>query len=215
MGRLTLLAETIMQVARVPSIPEDRPYRQALALLRDGVMPNGAKWRDGPPPLFVRIGGADTCKLVRQRQEATQDPLRSRSGAKFSVRFEVRPARGAVAGVSIDDTAIETFMGMAMEAPCDDHLSLERLAAALRVVAEERLDSIRVALRPLFFEDGLWRIVGWNQRDQWTMETLEVARVALSEAIIEKNRGQNWVAKRWEAWVPFTCDVEATLWRRS
>jgi len=213
MGRLAILSEAIMQVARPPAIPEDQPYRQALALLRDGRMPNGGTWRDGPPPLFVRLGGADTCVVVRMGQEAVDDTLGR--GTRYTGRFAVRPARGTSAGVSIDPSATEAFMSQALDAPCNDHLALERLGAAVRVVAEEREEAIRGAIRSLFWEDGLWRFVGWPQRDRWVLSDLSVGRIDLGEALVDENRGESWVAKRWEAWVPLTVDIEAMLRRRT
>jgi len=214
MGRLSILSEALMQVARPKTLSDEKSYRQALALLRDGVMPMGETWGDGPPPLFVHLGGSDSCVVMRERRESVDDPLRMGRGTRFWVRFSVKPGRSGGAGVSIDPVATEAFMSQAMAAPCDDHLALEHLAAAVRVVSEERLDSVQGAIRKLFWEDGIWRLVGWRNADQWELETIEVTRVDLGEAVVGENRGEDWVAKRWEAWVPFTCDVEATLWRK-
>jgi len=212
MGRLATLSEEIMQVAQPPKIPEDDVYRQALSFLRDGNMPSGAKWLDGPPRLHVKLGGVETCTLRRVSQEATSDFLGP--GTVFSCRFSVRPARGESAGIGIDDRAPGSFMSQALDMPCDDHLALQRLGAAMRVVVEERLDTIRMSIRTKMWEDGLWRIVGWSQRDRWVMSDLSIGRVDLGEALVDRNRGESWPSERWDIWVPFTMDVTATLWRK-
>jgi hypothetical protein len=85
----------------------------------------------------------------------------------------------------------------------------------MRTVAEARLEDLRMAVDTTFRRDAIWRIVGWAQRNLWQVQSVDVTRIALEAPVVDRNRGESWLAKRWEVWIPFTMDVVATLQRRA
>lgn len=212
MQRLGILSEEIMRIVQ-GEVPQDARYALAVAFLKQGHLPGGERWRDGAPRMIVQIGDADAVQVQRMRQEPVGE-TRDRT-VRYDVRFRVAPSRAGGAGIGIDGSAVETFMSRALDAPCDDQGALFQLALAMRTVAEERLEDLRVAADTTFRRDALWRIVGWAQRHLWQVQSVDVSRLVLEDPVIERNRGETWLAKRWEVWIPFTMDVVATLQRRS
>jgi hypothetical protein len=212
MQRLGILSEEILRIMQGET-PQDARYDLARAFLERGHLPNGERWRDGAPRFNVQIGDADATKVQRIKREAVGE-ARDRT-VRFDVRFRVAPSRAGGAGIGIDGSAVETFMSRALDAPCDDQVALFQLALAMRTVAEARLEDLRVAVDTTFRRDALWRIVGWAQRNLWQVQSVDVTRVALEAPVVDRNRGESWLAKRWEVWIPFTMDVVATLQRRA
>jgi hypothetical protein len=194
MQRLGILSEEIMRIVQ-GEVPQDARYALAVAFLKQGHLPGGERWRDGAPRMIVQIGDADAVQVQRMRQEPVGE-TRDRT-VRYDVRFRVAPSRAGGAGIGIDGSAVETFMSRALDAPCDD------------------LEDLRVAADTTFRRDALWRIVGWAQRHLWQAQSVDVSRLVLEDPVIERNRGETWLAKRWEVWIPFTMDVVATLQRRS
>lgn len=209
MGRLRQLGEAVLKAVGTPDLMQTQAYRMALRFLQDGILPSGAGYADGPPRLLVQLGDVEACELVRVRQAAEGD-----GAVRFEARFQVHPSRAAGAGVSIDGAITEFWMSQAEPEPCDDSRKIE-LGAALRAVCEERKGAIRAAFEQLVVGDDLvWRLVGWPQRDQWVPERVQVEQVAFGETWVEENRGETWLAKHWEVWVPVTLDVVAVLRRK-
>lgn len=209
MGRLRQLSEAVLKAVGTPDMQQTQRYRWAMRFLVDGVLPNGQGYADGPPRLIVTLGDVDSCELVRVSQAAAGD-----GSTRFEARFEVHPSRASGAGVSIDGAITEFFISYAEPETCDDSAKIE-LGAALRAVCEERQDGIRQAFAQLLTpEDFIWRLVGWPQRDQWLLEDATVTRIALGDTWVEENRGETWLAKHWELWVPATLDVVARMRRK-
>jgi len=208
-GRLRRLGEAALRVVGTPDLVETPAYRAALRLLREGVLPNGERWADGPPPLRVTLGDAEACVLQRISQAPQAD-----GSVRCEARFDVHPSRAGGAGVSVDGAVTEMFMAQAAPSPCDDGARFA-LGAALRAVGEERAERVRSAFtRLLTPEDFLWRLVGWGHRGAWRLGGAEVARMALGAPWVEEARGTTWASARWEVWVPATLDVEAVMWRQ-
>lgn len=208
MGRLRQLSEAVLKAVGTPDMMQTQRYRLALAFLKDGLLPNGQGVNDVPPPLFARLGDVEACELVRVSQAAEDE-----GRVRFEARFQVHPSRAGGAGVSIDGAITEFFISYAESEPCNDDAKVE-LGAALRQVAEERIDAVKAAFEQLISGDDLvWRLVGWPQRDRWVQESATVDRIALGDTWVEENRGETWLAKHWELWVPATLDVVAVLRR--
>lgn len=212
MQRLGILSEEILRIMQGET-PQDARYDLARAFLERGHLPHGERWRDGAPRFNVQIGDADATKVQRIKREAVGE-ARDRT-VRFDVRFRVAPSRGGGAGIGIDGSAVETFMSRALDAPCDDQIALFQLALAMRTVADARLEDLRMAVDTTFRRDFIWRIVGWAQRNLWQVQSVDVTRIALEAPVVDRNRGESWLAKRWEVWIPFTMDVVATLQRRA
>jgi hypothetical protein len=210
MGRLKQLAEDILKVVGTKDLVDSEPYRQAIRFLRDGVMPNGQGYADGPPRMIAQLGDAEGCELVRISQASQGD-----GSVRFEARFSIHPSRASGAGLSIDGAITEFFMAMVEKAPCDDNTGKVALAAALRAECDERTSAIQQAFAGLLVPDELvWRLVGWPQRGAWIVEGVDIDRIAFGDAWVEENRGETWLAKHWEIWVPVTLDVIATMRRR-
>jgi hypothetical protein len=209
MGRLAHLAEAVLKAVGTPDMMQGQAYRLALRFIKEGILPNGQGYADGPPRLIVTLGDVESCELVRVSQAAEAD-----GSTRFEARFEVHPSRAGGAGVSIDGAITEFFMSYAESAPCDDSARIE-LGAALRAVCDERMDKVRQAFEQLLIpDDFIWRLVGWPQRGAWDLERVHVERVTLGDTWVEETRGETWLAKHWEVWVPATLDVVAALRRK-
>ena len=203
------LGEAVLRAVGTPELRRTPQYEMALRFLREGVLPNGQGYADGPPRFVVTLGDAESCELQRVRRAQGSDGV-----TQVEARFWVHPSRAGGAGVSIDGAITEFFMSYAEPEPCDDSAKMQ-LGAALRVVAEERATAVREAIGQLLTPDDLlWRLVGWGQRDRWVQEEATVARVALGDAWVEEIRGETWLAKHWECWLPITLDVSARLRRK-
>lgn len=210
MGRLRQLSEDIMKVVGTKDLMDTEAYRQAVRFLRDGIMPNGQGYADGPPRLMAQLGDVDACELKRINQASQGD-----GSVRFEARFFIHPSRASGAGLSIDGAITEFFMAMSEKIPCDDDTGKIALAAALRAECDERTSAIQQAFAGLLVPDELvWRLVGWTQRGAWIVENVDIDRIAFGDAWVEENRGENWLAKHWEIWVPVTLDVIATMRRR-
>lgn len=210
MGRLKQLSENILKVVGTKDLVDTEAYRQAVRFLRDGIMPNGQGYADGPPRLMASLGDVEGCELVRISQASQED-----GSVRFEARFFIHPSRASGSGLSIDGAITEFFMAMAETVPCDDDTGKMALAAALRAECDERSSAIRQVFSGLLVPDELvWRLVGWPQRGAWIVENVEIDRIAFGDAWVEENRGQDWLAKHWEIWVPVTLDVIATMRRR-
>jgi hypothetical protein len=209
MGRLAQLAEAVLKAVGTPDMMQGQAYRLALRFLKDGIMPSGQGYADGPPRLIVTLGDVEACEVVRLSQSAQDDGT-----VRFEARLSVHPSRASGAGVSIDGGITEFFMSQAEPEICDDSARIE-LGAALRAVCDERVDKVRQAFEQLMIpDDFIWRLVGWPQRDAWVMERVHVERVTLGDTWVEETRGETWLAKHWEVWVPATLDVVAALRRK-
>lgn len=210
MGRLRQLSEDILKVVGTKDLVDTEAYRQAVRFLRDGIMPNGQGYADGPPRLMAQLGDVDACELVRVSQASQGD-----GSVRFEARFFIHPSRASGAGLSIDGAITEFFIAMAEKVPEDDDTGKIALAAALRAECDERSSAIQQAFAGLLVPDELvWRLVGWPQRWAWVVEDVHVDRIAFGEAWVEENRGETWLAKHWEIWVPVTLDVVAVLRRK-
>lgn len=210
MGRLRTLAEAVLEVtAATPNVAKHPAYQRGLDFLQRGRMPDGQGYRDGPPRLLVQLGDVEGCELQRLAQEAQDDGT-----VRMAARFDIHPSRAGGAGVSMDGAIMEFWMSQSEGEPCDDSTKVQ-LAAALHTVCEERRDAIRAAFQGLLTADELvWRLVGWRQRGAWALERAAVEAVACRPAWVEETRGETWLAKHWEVWVPVTLDVVAYLRRQ-
>lgn len=209
MGTLRRLAEEVRKVSGTDALRSSIAYQQSMAFLKYGVMPNGHGVRDGGPrPLIVVLGDVNACELQRLSRSARDD-----GSVEFDARFKVHPARGGGAGVSVDGAITDVFLAQAENIPGDASARFQ-LAVALYDVCREREDAIRDSFRGLFSSDGVWRIVGWAQREQWTVEDMQIANISFDKPVVDQYRGETWVARHWEAWVPVTLDVRAVMRRR-
>jgi hypothetical protein len=213
MQRLGILSEEILRIMQGDTPKQDARYDLALAFLKNGQLPGDGRWREGAPRLIVQIGDADATQVQRIRQEPVGE-ARERT-VRFDVRFRVAPSRAGGAGIGVvDSTATQTFVARVVDEPGHEMAVLKQFALAMRAVAEERLEDLRVSVESTFRKDALWRIVGWHQRQAWEGMDMNVSRLALEDPVIEKSRGSGWLARRMEVWIPFIVDVGATLRKR-
>lgn len=216
MGRLSRLGEEALKISGSLKSRDGRSYQFAREFLVNGILPNGARVADGPPKLIVRLGDSSSCEISRLSQKKAADD----ACVIFDVGMSVHPSRAGGAGVGVDVSITDFFIAQANGGPCSDSARFP-FGAALYDVCVERKDSIRDSFRGLFSSDGgsdfIWRVAGWGQRDKWLLDTVggvEVTRISFGNALVDERRGESWPAKGWEAWVPVSMDVMATLRRK-
>ncbi len=208
MGRLGKLSEAILKAVGTKDLVDTETYRQAVRFLRDGILPSGQQYGAGPINLIVSLGDVDNCELVRVSQASQDD-----GSVRFDARFSIHPDRAGGAGVSLDDAIVEFFVAQAELDPCDSGARVQ-LGAALRAECDEKTDAIKQGFVRLLQEDLIWRLVGWTQREAWVQENVSIERLSFGETWVDANRGDSWVAKHWQLWVPVTLDVTARMRRK-
>ena len=180
-------------------------YGQAMALLTKGIMPDGEKWKDGKPKIFVGFGGAVDVTKVKKKV--------SKDGAVFSFSLRFAPGKGGGGGVSIPATASNHFFNLVGTGKAD----IAAMSKAFQSVARGSLKAINTDVSRWMHKPENWvhRLVGWTERDNWVpqLKGMQFRKVVIDAPMVDPTR-RKWPSGRTEIWAPLKVEVQVPMKRK-
>ena len=129
----------------------------------------------------------------------------------FSFDMKLTPGKGGGAGVTIPAPASNHYFNLAGT----DSKAVQGMSKAFSEAAKKSTKDIGNSLHRWFARKGnwLWRIVGWEDRENWKKPEVKVVSIKLGRTMIDPTR-RKWPSGRTEIYIPLTVRVQATAQRK-
>lgn len=165
-------------------------------LLKKGIMPSGEKWATGKPKLFFKPGSSD---LIVKKEKRT----RKKDGSvSYTGDVTFKPGKGGGSGISFDHTASNHFFNLVGTTKA----ALDGMRAAMSAQAKRDSRRLNNEILQWFKKNFLWRVVGFDKRNQYKIDKVEFMRVDYKTPMIDPTR-RKWPSGRTEVWMPVEARV--------
>lgn len=188
--------EVIVSGIEASELSESKEGNDGVSFFAKGVLPDGSKWAGGKPPIKLGYGGE--VLITKKRFK----------GGKATFVITLRPGRGGGGGATVEAAASNYYFNLAGT----DKPAVDGLKKAFASAAKKALRSIGAqADKWLSKKDNwVWRVVGWDERDDWAVKGINIASIKLGDAIVDPTR-RKWPSGRTEIWIPVEISVIADM----
>lgn len=197
------LVEKLADHIDKPELLESDQYTAAKNFFEKGILPDGSKWHSKP---VVKLGLDNNPVVTKVKKKSNGDKT------QYSFRVRFAPGKGGSGGAGIDPTASNQFFSLLGT----DKKDIREAGKAYGEFVKKSTTKLNSALRtwmlrgPRGGQDFKWRLVGWPDRDKFTIEDLVFKGIKYEAAMVDPTR-RKWPAGRTEIWSPVIADVVMTL----
>ena len=175
-------------------------YLEAKKFFQRGILPDGTKWLQVPP---VKLGFDNEPRVVREKKKDTKD------GISYTAKVVFEPGKGGGGGAGADprdSNHIFNLLGT-------DAATIKGVKKAFSERVRRAKGKLDSALAKWVEANFLWRIVGYENRNDYAMGDVTFKRIRYGDPMVDVTR-RKWPAGRTEIWTPITVDLVATVRRK-
>jgi hypothetical protein len=197
------LVEKLASHIDTPELLESNQYSKAKDFFEKGILPDGSKWHSRP---VVRLGLDNSPVITKVKKKQKGDVT------QYSFRVRFAPGKGGSGGAGIDPVASNQFFSLLGTSKKD----IREAGKAYSEFVKKRTSKLNDALRVWMLrgskggQDFKWRLVGWQDRDNYTIDNLVFKGIKYEAPMVDPTR-RKWPAGRTEIWAPVIADVIMTL----
>ncbi len=190
------LIEQIEGFVSSEALSESKEDDNGTAFFTKGVLPDGSKWAGGKPKIALGFDG--DVLVVRKKIK----------GGKATFTVVLRPGRGGGGGATVEAAASNHYFNLSGT----DKPSIEGLKKAFGSAAKKSLRGIGAQAEKWLSkrDNWVWRVVGWDDRKDWKVGSVNISKIKLGSAIVDPTR-RKWPSGRTEIWMPVEISIVADL----
>lgn len=195
-----LIEELAEYTGELTLVESKEAYLEAKKFFEKGIRPDGTKWFQVPP---VKLGFDNEPRIEKETKKETP------TGLVYSARVVFEPGKGGGGGAGADSRDSNHIFNLLGK----DEATIKGVKKAFAEKVKKTKGKLDSALLKWIEANFLWRIVGYENRNDYVMKDVTFKRIRYGEPMVDPTR-RKWPAGRTEIWTPITVDLVATVRRK-